>query len=96
MKYQVPKYIKPVWEHDCDQCRYLATIWLDGPEDWYVCRDTILARFSDDGPDYWSMLQGQVQSDHALVTKVTAVHDRCEYALEGRFITARWILENLK
>lgn len=55
-------------EHDCDACEYLGTCTLYGKEtDWYYCppapdgagssieeKGTMVARYSSEGPDYWS------------------------------------------
>jgi hypothetical protein len=49
-----------IWKHDCLECRYLGT--LTKPEgtviDLYIheslSKDTVLARLSDDPPDYLS------------------------------------------
>ena len=44
--------------HDCDECVFVEHIF---GHDWYVCppserrTGSVIARFSDDGPDYWSM-----------------------------------------
>lgn len=50
--------MKAKWKHDCDKCRFLGGMFMPhGSMDWYVCGTTdrtILARFSDEGSDYWS------------------------------------------
>lgn len=50
--------MKAKWKHDCDKCRFLGGMFLPhGALDWYVCGTTdrtVLARFSDEGADYWS------------------------------------------
>jgi hypothetical protein len=56
MSYSKP----PQWQHDCDRCRYLGqTIGGGRITDLYVCGEvnrvpTLIARFSSDGPDYYS------------------------------------------
>lgn len=49
----------PRWQHDCDRCEYLGTIFKKF--DLYVCRnannpalDSYLIRCSDEGSDYIS------------------------------------------
>lgn len=48
-----------LYTHDSNCCTYLGmSIRDDGPYkgeyDLYYCRTTLLARYSDDGPDYYS------------------------------------------
>lgn len=49
---------KPKFVHDCDKCRFIATI---GGLDIYICGEgkpagpSIIARYGDDGPQYTSM-----------------------------------------
>jgi hypothetical protein len=53
----------PKWRHDCDRCRFLGqTIGGGRLTDLYVCdtrgpdsSPSVIARFSDDGPDYYSI-----------------------------------------
>jgi hypothetical protein len=89
---------KPIFEHDCQSCVYLATVTYEevtytdygsfhkqAPADLYYCPQggipvsTLIARFSDDGPDYtsglsagrdsWLVRQGQhYQSDYLYPT----------------------------
>ena len=51
--------MKAVHKHDCDKCVLLKSV---GGTDYYVCsnssideRGTIIARYSDHGPDYQSI-----------------------------------------
>jgi hypothetical protein len=49
---------KPRYEHTCSNCHFLGQM---GKYDLYVCplgkvADTLVARFSSDGPDYMSGL----------------------------------------
>ena len=37
--------------------------------DWYVCNDTVLARMSDEGSDYWSMPIDIVTDDRYLTAQ---------------------------
>jgi hypothetical protein len=87
--------LAPVWKHDCKRCKFLGTVWMEnkGPADWYVCGDSVLARFSDDGPDYWSSLRQIVEDDRYLLTDVAAVHDRAKFALGSMNIIARFMLK---
>lgn len=48
---------KPLFVHDCSCCTYLGT--TDTKQDLYFCKqgsieDTVIARFSSEGPDYKS------------------------------------------
>lgn len=52
---------EPQFTHDCDKCQFLGryTCEFNGPCDLYYCgasefRDTVIARFGDDGPNYTS------------------------------------------
>lgn len=91
---KTPSYLKPVHRHDCEKCKYLATLTThDGVADWYTCGKTILARFSDEGPDYWSMERSMVTNDNYLVIRNI---DTQQYALNEMHIIARWLLENIK
>jgi len=54
--------MKPVYTHDCDNCKYLGTDTIDGDVvDFYYCHDSedtmfssLIARYSSDGGDYSS------------------------------------------
>lgn len=54
--------MQPKWKHDCDKCKYIATVF-NGTDtlDWYTCGQgglgkTVLARYDDeDRSHYWSM-----------------------------------------
>jgi hypothetical protein len=46
--------MKPKYQHDCDQCKFLGQFY---GFDVYTCvgsDPSIIARFSSDGPDYYS------------------------------------------
>jgi hypothetical protein len=53
---------KPQFEHTCDLCLFLGSGVFNGKNvDWYIHHDTefplmstLIARFSSDGPDYFS------------------------------------------
>ena len=52
-------YGKPRWEHDCDRCKYIATVWLEGHTyDIWTCEYgghlNWIARCSDEESDYAS------------------------------------------
>lgn len=56
----------PRYTHDCNKCRFITAI-LSGNdvEDWYVCDGfdrSVIARRSNDGPDYWSMPTSMVNA----------------------------------
>ena len=42
------------FEHDCTACKYLGSTHGLRHIDWYRCNDTVIGRFSSDGPDYFS------------------------------------------
>lgn len=51
--------------HDCECCKFLGHR-ID--HDWYICGDlggmsTLVARYGNDGPEYWSSLVAIVQND---------------------------------
>lgn len=47
----------PTWKHDCIKCKFLGqTIGGGKIFDLYVHGDTVLARFSNTGEDYYSIL----------------------------------------
>jgi hypothetical protein len=52
----------PTWKHDCNRCKFLGqTIGGKHVVDLYVCETsperspTLVARYSDEGPDYASI-----------------------------------------
>ena len=55
--------MKPKYIHDCTNCKFLGNgAYCEKPVDWYICegpeRRTIIARYSDIGPDYSSTIIG--------------------------------------
>lgn len=48
---------KPTFKHDCDRCYFLGEY---RGRDLYVCRDTLISRYGDDGPEYSSYLISQL------------------------------------
>ena len=62
--------MKPKWKHDCTACTFIGAMFMHNKTaDWYVCGDTVLARMSDDGPDYWSMPTDMVEDDRYLTAQ---------------------------
>ena len=56
--------MKPKWEHNCDNCKYLGTVdQYRGHSDWYECGESVLARFGNEGSQYWSSPKGVVFDD---------------------------------
>ena len=58
----------PNHKHDCDNCTHLGS---SESTDYYVCRrgtgsfnTTLIARYSSDGPDYGSGVQGYTINPH--------------------------------
>lgn len=91
---KTPSYVKPAHRHDCEKCQYLATTWQEhGPADWYTCGSTVLARFSDEGPDYWSSDRRMIENDSYLIS---FNREKVQYAFNEMHIVARWLLENIK
>lgn len=68
--------IKPIFEHDCDSCKFLG---VHNQHDLYFCpqsgsNPTVIARFSSNGPDYTSgmVFVGQIPElteAHRLATE---------------------------
>ena len=64
----------PIYEHDCDNCKFLATVQCSNTVeildyDLYYCENeenefetALVARFSDYGPDYNSMSINMVRA----------------------------------
>lgn len=56
--------MKPKYIHDCTNCKFLGNgAYCEKPVDWYICegpeRRTVIARYSDSGPDYSSVTIGE-------------------------------------
>ena len=87
--------MKPTWRHDCDACRFLGAIHRStGTVDWYRCegRDkSIVARRSDDGPDYWSMPESMVADDMYLTVRYM---DSDNVGYSEMVLLARFMLNN--
>ena len=47
--------VAPRYSHDCDCCRFVG---FDGDADVYMHGETVIRRFSSDGPDYASFPMG--------------------------------------
>jgi hypothetical protein len=72
--------MKAKWIHDCDQCKYIGSMFHHGEIlDWYVCFEALVARRGDDGPDYWSMPVSMIKNDDYLIGRdmdnFTAIND---------------------
>ena len=66
--------MKPQWKHDCTACTYIGSMHMHNhTSDWYVCSDSVIARRSDDGPDYWSMPKDMVADDRYLTANYDGV-----------------------
>lgn len=64
------KRMNPKWTHHCEDCKFLGSMHLQkDTADWYECNETILARLSDEGSDYWSMPTGIVTNDAYLISR---------------------------
>ena len=59
--------MKPKWQHDCPSCNYLGSIdQTQGRSDWYECGESVIARFSDEGSQYWSSVKDIVFDDRYI------------------------------
>ena len=66
--------MKPVFQHDCDLCKFLGH---HNGHDMYFCLQgrnspTVLARYGNDGPDYTSGLELAAHVGPLRVAKVMA------------------------
>ena len=60
--------MKAKWIHDCGNCKYKGSMFHGSDKlDWYTCDDTVVARYGDDGPDYWSMPISMATNDEYLI-----------------------------
>lgn len=85
----------PRFKHDCTKCRYLGTTFSDGAHDWYVCGTSVVARYGDDGPEYWSNGTSMVDSDNYLYTDASRVDARLATpVISEKMIVARFMLEH--
>lgn len=84
--------MKAHWTHDCNNCRYLASSTGNGMFDWYECNDTAVARYGDDGPEYWSMPIGMINNDEYLIVHRTDTNSKAynEMLLIARFILSHY------
>ena len=82
--------MRPFYGHDCATCRYLgSTHDPRGVYDWYACTESVVARFGNDGPDYWSL-------DHALARDdryLNATHQDGKVSASGMTLLARAMLQ---
>ena len=62
--------MKAKWIHDCDNCKYKGSMFHGSDKlDWYTCKESVVARRGDDGPDYWSMPISMVNNDDYLIAR---------------------------
>jgi hypothetical protein len=70
--------MRPKFTHDCTNCIYLGKgSYCEKDVDWYVCkssseRRTVVARYSDKGPDYSSATIGDTVTPCRLVLAALA------------------------
>lgn len=82
-----------MFEHDCERCVYVLTTHGDNDYDWYVCPDggslgsSVVARYGDDGPNYWSMPACMVRQDHCPVAS--------HYGSDRRSVSSMIMLANI-
>ena len=62
--------MKAKWIHDCNYCTYKGSMFHGSDKlDWYTCKESVVARRGDDGPDYWSMPISMVNNDDYLIAR---------------------------
>lgn len=117
--------MRPRYEHTCSCCVFIGTTHGPNlnlktgeftAEDWYLCIKPsgagadLLARFNDEGPDYWSMDIGMFKlmtagpNDYGRATASglsrtrTEGHDQCEadLRLSVRHIVAQYMLDRAR
>lgn len=76
----------PFFKHDCTKCTHLGSVHVKGtPYDLYSCPrgalgTTLMARWSDDGPDYYSAPVGCVDPLHsAAAIRIAQIAYEGEY-----------------
>ena len=63
------KTVKP-YDHDCGACKWVGWFspWADKPPmNIYLHGETVVIRFSSEGPDYWSATAGHVQKSELQI-----------------------------
>ena len=80
--------MKPKWTHDCDCCEYLGSMnTTTGSLDWYECTESAVARYGDDGPEYWSTPKYIVNNDKYLIsTNIDGTRGIYEMLVLARFM----------
>jgi 3-methyladenine DNA glycosylase AlkD len=85
----------PTFTHDCTKCEYLGTT-LDASckaHDWYVCDTsalpTVIARYGDEGREYWSTPQ-VIVNDNMWTSFMGRLY------ITEKYITARYMLAQRK
>ena len=72
---------EPLYEHDCDACVFVGGSNLEGTEyDYYYCprcdEGTVIARYSSDGPDYYSTSIGFDYKPHRVALQIAFILTR--------------------
>jgi hypothetical protein len=70
------------YTHDCNHCKFLRTMSVEGVDyDWYECPDnaspgfsTIVARYGNDGPEYWSSMRSIIEDKAGFYGPTWAQH----------------------
>lgn len=90
----------PRWQHDCDRCEYLGTIFKDF--DLYVCRDegnpeldSYLIRCSDEESDYLST-HIPVKKREEVRRSIGGITDKEAEVIAVMRSTVSFFLNNLK
>lgn len=82
--------MKPKWTHDCNACKYIGSMHSDrGLLDWYTCKNSVIARYGDDGPEYWSTPDYIVNNNDYLI----AVDTDGNRGVGAMLVLARFMLQ---
>ena len=93
MKFNQMRGMNPKWTHHCEECKYLGSMHLhdDNTADWYECGESVLARLSGEGSDYWSMPTSMVTNDVYLISRMRdGTYDT--YGYTHMIVLARFML----
>lgn len=55
--------LTPEYKHYCPKCKFIGQTTSEGKNiDWYLCGQSILGRYGNEDPEYWSSLTSIVES----------------------------------
>jgi hypothetical protein len=85
--------MKPRYTHDCPKCKYLGSMLLrlgdSDSVDWYRCYGSdpsIIARYGNHGPCYWSMPPEMVRP------RATKMYSTEEFFVDSMSVLASFML----